>query len=78
MPSKIWLTVWISTADKAMENCFPYDHFSNYLGFGSKQIDLQNALMELNSKGIDLDLSQSKGRGWNANPATWTPNEITK
>ena len=55
---------WISTADKTMENCFPYDYFSNYLGFGSKQIDLQNALMELQSKGIDLDiLIESKWMG---------------
>ena len=47
-----------------MENCFPYDYFSNYLGFGSKQIDLQNDLMELQSKGIDLDiLIESKWMG---------------
>ena len=58
-----WLTVWISTADKAMENCFPYDYFSNYLGFGSKQIDLQNALMELQSKGINLDIAPIE-RAW--------------
>ena len=29
---EIWLKAWISTADKTMENCFPYDYFTNYLG----------------------------------------------
>ena len=68
-----WLTVWISNADKTMENCFPYDHFSNYLGFGSKQIDLQNALMELNSKGIDLDIAPIESKWMECEPRDLDP-----
>ena len=70
---EIWLTAWISTADKAMENCFPYDYFSNYLGFGSKQIDLQNALMELQSKGINLDIAPIESKWMECEPVDLDP-----
>ena len=70
---EIYLCRWISTAELAMENCFPYDYFSNYLGFGSKQIDLQNALMELNSKGIDLDIAPIESKWMECEPRDLDP-----
>ena len=68
-----WLTVWISTADKAMENCFPYDDFTNYLGFGSKQIELQNTLMELQSKGINLEIAPIESMWMECEPVDLDP-----
>ena len=56
-----------------MENCFPYDYFTNYLGFGSKQIDLQNALMELQSKGIDLDIAPIESEWMECEPVDLDP-----
>ena len=70
---EIYLCRWISTAELAMENCFPHDYFSNYLGFGSKQIDLQNALMELNSKGIDLDFAPIQSQWMECEPRDLDP-----
>lgn len=68
-----WLTFWISNADKTIENCFPFDCFTTYLGFGSKQIDLQNALMELNSKGIDLDIAPIESKWMECEPRDLDP-----
>ena len=70
---EIWLNVWTYTADKAMENCFPYDDFANYLGFGSKEIDLQNALMELQSKGINLDIAPIESKWMECEPVDLDP-----
>ena len=64
---------WISTAELAMENCFPYDYFTNSLGFGSKQIDLQNALCELNSKGIDLNIAPIRSEWMECEPVDLDP-----
>ncbi len=56
-----------------MENCFPYDDFANYLGFGSKEIDLQNALMELQSKGINLDIAPIESKWMECEPVDLDP-----
>lgn len=68
-----WLNIWISTEDKAMENSFQYDDFTNYLGFKSKQIDLQNALMELQSKGINLDIAPIESTWMECEPRNLDP-----
>ena len=69
----IWMHVWAFHADKAMENCFPIDDFTNYLGFGSKQIDLQNALMELQSKGINLEIAPIESKWMECEPVDLDP-----
>ena len=71
--SKIWTAVWTETAYSSAENCFPCDHFLNYLGFSSQQIDLQNALCELNSKGIDLNIAPIRSEWMECEPVDLDP-----